>query len=236
MSTPESGHSTGTVRESEPLNVEEKQGADDSQSCAQGAPVGPAMPIPEPSASGPPCTKCGQPRGRGNKCERCGAWLPGNQQRMEHGGYSMAVRQGLTPDAKASMATKRGQLLNDRGGTDECGQVEVDLIERYVELDQVARHLLGRLATEGFWTERGRMRAAFAAWLQVVDRWQRCAVILGLERRARDLSTMSITDYLAQEQARRQAQQAPQPAIGGADEVQPGDTADQAPDTAEGER
>ena len=117
-----------------------------------------------------------------------GRWATGNTAALRHGGYSAAVRRGVTADAKATLADKRDRLTSDLGG--ELTQVQADLVERYVELDVVVRHLAGHLAREGVFTERGRTRAAFSALMQAIDRWHRVAMTIGSARVPKRVPTL----------------------------------------------
>ena len=96
-----------------------------------------------------------------------------------------SVRQGL--------ADKRAAILSDLGGEAGLSRLQLDLVDRYVELDTVASRLGGNLVAEGPLTAKGRTRAALSAYLAAVDRVHRLATALGLARRQK---TVSLTQYL----------------------------------------
>ena len=96
-----------------------------------------------------------------------------------------SVRQGL--------ADKRAAILSDLGGEAALSRLQLDLVDRYVELDTVASRLGGNLVAEGPLTAKGRTRAALSAYLAAVDRVHRLATALGLARRQK---TVSLTQYL----------------------------------------
>ena len=80
--------------------------------------------------------------------------------------------------------------MADLGGEERLGQLQQDLIDRYLELDTVAAWLGGHLVARGVLTPTGRSRAALRAYLQVLDRQHRLATALGLRRQARSVPTL----------------------------------------------
>ena len=117
---------------------------------------------------------------------------PGNRWGLKHGGRSQYVRGALMPEqaeALAAIAGKRAAILADLG--DDVSMLKADLVRRYLEADTIAAWLGQNLIEAGLFTSKGRTRAAFSAWLQVVDRVQRLALTLGLERRAKEALTLS---------------------------------------------
>lgn len=81
------------------------------------------------------------------------------------------------------VAKKRAAILTDLGGEAQCSQLQLDLVDRYLELDTVAAWLGGHLVAGGPLTAKGRTRAALSAYVSAVDRAQRVATALGLARR-----------------------------------------------------
>ena len=57
------------------------------------------------------------------------------------------------------------------------------------------RLLLADVMTVGVFTKRGRLRATFTALMQPVDRWDRLAQRLGMDRKQRDLATLTAAKY-----------------------------------------
>ena len=91
------------------------------------------------------------------------------------------------------------------------------------------------------------MRAAFTAYLQAVDRWQRVAGAIGLKRQAADVLDMTPAQWIAREAEREAARQGAAVAAqdGETRASEPADVADsghetaaaeQAPSGADGER
>jgi hypothetical protein len=150
------------------------------------------------------CRKCGRTVDTaGDNCPRpCGALLPGNLRSLRHGGRSSRVPVGLMPqqaDALAALAERRAELLVDLGGADQLSVVMRDLVQRYLELAMTADYLAANLQQLGPLTGKGRTRAALSAWLAVVDRQQKTAQLLGLERRAKP--TMGLQAAIAAHEA-----------------------------------
>ena len=87
----------------------------------------------------------------------------------------------------------RASLLTDLGGEDTLSQLQIDLVDRYLELDVIATWLGGNLLAEGPLTAKGRSRAALSAYLTVLDRVQRVSSALALARRPR---AVSLNQYL----------------------------------------
>jgi hypothetical protein len=167
---------------------------------SQQAPV----PASSESAASRACHRCSaQLPADAGRCAGCGSWQFGNQAALTHGIRSEAVRRQLLegPDA-AALAEQRADVERDLGG--DLSRIQQDLVGRYVETSALCSWLAGHLTATGLQTPRGRMRAAFNAYLQVLDRQHRLALALGLERRARQVGIrerMAIAARKAGEQA-----------------------------------
>lgn len=125
---------------------------------------------------------------------RRGTFASGNSSALRHGLYSRQVREALLPEqaeARAALAEQRRAIEDDLGGADGLSQVTRDLIGRYCELRLIADFLAHQLATVGPLTGKGRTRAATTAYLAVVDRQNRLALTLGLERKAKRVPSLA---------------------------------------------
>jgi hypothetical protein len=89
--------------------------------------------------------------------------------------------------ARQSLAEKRRAIETDLGGASALSTVQRDAVERLIEVDLMAQSLAAELLVSGIFTHRGKVRSAFAAFLQLLDRWQRLAVLVGVERRAKPI-------------------------------------------------
>ena len=126
-----------------------------------------------------------------------GRFIAGNTDSLKHGAFSRQVRDALLPEQAevlAALADKRAEIERDLGGTESLSTLARDMAGRYLELCVVADYLGHKLVTEGPLTPKGNQRAALTAYLGVVDRLQRLAFALGLERRQKPVQT--ITDIM----------------------------------------
>lgn len=125
---------------------------------------------------------------------RRGTFAPGNSSALRHGLYSRQVREALLPEqaeARAALAEQRKAIEDDLGGADALSTLTRDLIGRYVELRATADFIGQQLAVVGPMTGKGRTRALLSAFLSVVDRLNRLALSLGLERRQKRIDTIA---------------------------------------------
>lgn len=65
------------------------------------------------------------------------------------------------------------------------------LNHRLTELETVARLLASDLAQRGLLTAKGRVRSSVSKWLEVLDRWDRFAQRIGVDRRPRQVQTLN---------------------------------------------
>lgn len=113
--------------------------------------------------------------------------------RLRTGEYSRLVRQGLLPEQAAIRQHLREQeqaIVADLGGPSTLATVKRHVVARYIELAFVAEHLRDNLLNHGVLTGKGRTRAALTAWLSVLDRLERHAKLIGLERAERDVESL----------------------------------------------
>lgn len=134
----------------------------DAASVAEPAP-GP----PQPATLGPAGKSGGQ---------------PGNANAMKSGARS------ARPEAVAALNARVDEILNDLGGPDALSALARGQAERHARLEMVDEYLWSNLQQHGPLTGKGRTRAALTAWLAVVDRLQKSATALGLERRTKPIN------------------------------------------------
>lgn len=117
-----------------------------------------------------------------------GHWKLGNTASLRHGGRSARVLAGLMPEqaeAKAALEERVAAIVADLGGPEALTAIAAGLAERHARLELVDAYLFENLQRLSPLSAKGRTRAALTAWLAVVDRLQRSAMALGLERRAK---------------------------------------------------
>jgi len=121
----------------------------------------------------------------------------GNTAALKHGRYSVRARQALLPGQEerlAALTEDRKQLLEDLGGEAHISATKRDVAKRFCELQVIADTIVSNLVREGVLSTKGRQRAALSAYLNVVDRLNKLAAQLGLERKAK--AVPSIEDFL----------------------------------------
>ncbi len=126
-----------------------------------------------------------------------GTFAEGNVAALTHGGRSRQVRDAQLADqaeTRQMLGGKRSAIIEALGGGARLSPLQLDLVDRYLELDTVASWLGGNLLADGPLTAKGRSRAALSAYLGVVDRVQRMATTLGLNRQPKQVS---LDEYLA---------------------------------------
>ncbi|MEO8677425.1 MAG: hypothetical protein ABI665_00170 [Vicinamibacterales bacterium] len=122
-----------------------------------------------------------------------GRFQPGNRAALRHGARSARVAAGLMPEqaeAAAALGARVAAIVADLGGPEGLSALAVGQAERHARLELVDEYLWRNLEANGVLTGKGRQRAALTAWLAVIDRLQKSAMALGLERRARRVQTL----------------------------------------------
>lgn len=125
-------------------------------------------------------------------------WSDGTQRpgfpgpALKHGVRAFETRgdAALPGDVRNSVDDFRLQVMRDRGGPEDLSAVETGYIRRLGELETVARLLASDLASRGLFTPRGRVRGTFSRWLETLDRWDRYAQRVGLDRKPKRLETI----------------------------------------------
>jgi hypothetical protein len=147
------------------------------------------------------CKRCDALRtAEGDHCPSCGGWLPSNTGHLIHGGRSRQVRAGQLPEqaeAVAALAERHAEIVNELGGADALSIIKRDLVTRYLETAMIADYLASNVWQHGPLTGKGRTRAAVTAYLQVLDRQQKLAATIGIERQAK---TIDLARALAEQQ------------------------------------
>lgn len=135
---------------------------------------------------------------------------PGNTGRFQKGQSGPAKTHGvsafkvrgeiaLSEEMRSELAAFRAGVEVDQGGTAELTTIGNGYVRRLAEAESVVQ-LLGRdLQERGIFTPRGRMRSTFHAYLQAVDRWDRLAQRLGLERKAKPVDPLTAVRHAVEE-------------------------------------
>jgi hypothetical protein len=153
-------------------------------------------------ASETPVCRCGagsHPTHAGH-CLR-GHATPGNQLHRTHGAYSFRDRgdAAISDDLRISADDLLAGVLADKGGAENCPTLLREYIRQTRNL-RVVLDLLNRdMVENGLFTQKRRVRSTFSKWLETLDRFDRFATKIGLEREARQVPSLSA--YLAQARA-----------------------------------
>lgn len=133
-------------------------------------------------------------------CEK-GHAMRGNQLHRTHGAFSFRDRgvAALPDPMRLSVEDFRDGIVRDLGGAEELSTIMHGHVRRLGELETTCRLLASHLAQHGIFTPRGRVRSAYTQWLLTLDRWQKVAERIGVERKLK--SVPSLSAYLAQAQA-----------------------------------
>ena len=145
--------------------------------------VGPAAPA---GGNGSPkrCKRCGLDNAAAAyQCVRCGCFLRGNGSALTHGISRYQATGVLPPDLRVSVDEFRDGLISDQGGLADLSTVRAGLCRLLVDCETAKRLLLNEVIRRGIDSRPGRV--AFDRMLGTIDRWQRIAASLGLERRAK---------------------------------------------------
>lgn len=151
-----------------------------------GAPAEPSGERPAPT----PCPHCGADTTLGaQSCPSCHLALPGNTLALKHGGR----RAPQHPDALVAIAAKRADLERHLGG--DPSVIQSDLVTDYARIDTLIESVAANIERGGVFTPKGSARAATTMLLALVDRRWRLAQLLGIERRSKQVP--SLTDFIA---------------------------------------
>lgn len=130
-----------------------------------------------------------------------GHFIVGNQARRTHGLYSFRDQgdRAIPADLRMSADEMLAGILADKGGAENLTTLKRGYAQQartfHVMMDLVGNELV----RNGLTTKSGRVRSAVTKYLEIFDRFDKCAQRLGLEREARQVPSLSA--YLAQAQA-----------------------------------
>ena len=141
---------------------------------------------------------------RPNQDPATGRWLPGNEAALRHGlrrRPESALWELLGPAREELAARVRQDVLP---GAEAAATLE-GLADGYAEVRLLRESLFARMVQAGGpITAKGRMRPLLAAFLSCLDREQRLAGLLGLERRAKSLPDLAT--YLREREAEAESE------------------------------
>ncbi|MDO8795204.1 MAG: hypothetical protein Q7J25_11350 [Vicinamibacterales bacterium] len=148
----------------------------------------------------PLCSKCGTTNPIGaHKCSNsaCRAFLPSNAVARKHGFYA---RHRLPPEVKAEVEAQRAGIISDLGGESELTTLEASYVDKLSDIEACIKLLTMDIAEHGLITgvrrEKdgtvvgGRVRDVYDKLLAGLAAFDRYAVRVGLERRAKPVRSL----------------------------------------------
>lgn len=151
----------------------------DSPSASTSTPV---LPL---SENGKPCGRCGtvnEPDA--GDCQQCHAFLRGNPGPVTTGLYRVVQPTDVQAEAEDFIAG----VIADRGGQDALSTIERGYVGNLATVATMLRLLTDDISARGMFTRGGTPRRSYTAYLAGVDRYDRLAQRIGVERRARRLN------------------------------------------------
>lgn len=150
------------------------------------------------------CSRPAVPAGA-DRCLECGCVQPGNRLARGAGVHAYKDRGevSLPVDLRDDLAVFRSGVETDQGGVSELTTIGAGYVRRLVEVEAVVRLLGADLQARGLFTKRGRVRSTYNAFLLAVDRWDRLAQRLGLERRQKPVDPLDAVRAAVVEANRR---------------------------------
>lgn len=128
-----------------------------------------------------------------------------NAEARSHGVRAYEETGRCPPELVERVKDDLEALVSDQGGASELSAARRLVVEQLGGALTVARLALNYISVEGVRTTRGRIRPIVPVYFNAIDRVSRLLAQLGLERRQRDLSTLTLTEYLELEKARQAA-------------------------------
>ncbi len=123
-----------------------------------------------------------------------GRWIAGCMPRVRTG--SRTDRLLEVPALAVAHRERTDALTADLGGMSQLSAVQGPLVAELARLQLVTESLGADVLRHGVLTGKGRTRAAVTIYLQVLDRQQKLAALLGLERRQKPSGPTHLADYL----------------------------------------
>jgi hypothetical protein len=126
-----------------------------------------------------------------------GRYLPGSQEGNQHArtsgvrAFELHGEAALPSELRDELAAFRAALMADQGGASELTAIRAGYVQRLSEVEACLRLLAEDLRTRGLMTKRGRVRSTYDKLLQTIDRWDRLAQRLGMERRTLQVSSFA---------------------------------------------
>ena len=122
---------------------------------------------------------------------RSGRFAPGNRVAWKHG---LRSQRQLPPRDATWLQDRIAAIVDSLGGPDALSPIALGVVKRHARLELADDSLWMELEQTGLSTGKGNTRAKAALWLSVGDRVMKSAQVLGLERKAKPVQ--SVTDLV----------------------------------------
>ena len=124
--------------------------------------------------------------------DAAGRFQPGNLAGLRHGLRVSADH----PDLTAALSERAEAITADLGGMSHLSAVQLPLVRELARLQLISESLGHDVIAFGPLTGKGRTRAAVTVYLAVLDRHEKLARLLGLDRRTKPSGLTHLRDYL----------------------------------------
>lgn len=123
-----------------------------------------------------------------------GRFGKGNSAALKHGLARYAAKRTLThEDVRAEVERFMAQVVSDQG---ELTAIRSGYVRNLATVETLVQLAVKDLRANGLHTEKGRTRQMVFTLMQFLDRWDRYAQRLGMERRQKRVE--SLEDFLQQ--------------------------------------
>lgn len=141
------------------------------------------------------CPQCGAENPPGAKvCKtnpQCGSFLPRNTAAVIHG---MSAKQlVLSPELQQHLDKFERGVASDLGGSDELTTIERGYVQKLRTVEAIVQLAVNNILKNGFTAKNEQMA------LQAIDRWDRLALRLGLQRRQKAISPLEAVRVAVEE-------------------------------------
>ena len=120
--------------------------------------------------------------------------------RLEVGDRSVRLQAALAPVRDAIYRATCADLGVSPDGPERPSEALRITARNMATLDVMAETFWTWIEDRGALTSKGKTRSAVTTLLSIIDRQTKLAAVIGLQRKAKDIRSMSISDYLRSQQ------------------------------------
>jgi|KBSMisStaDraftv2_1062788.scaffolds.fasta_scaffold09349_2 hypothetical protein len=136
------------------------------------------------------CASCGRQNPVGLSRCRCGCWLLGNPGNLKHGAYARTKPTDVLMTADELMTG----LLVDQGGADEMSTLQRSVAANLRDCVILLALNKRTIVEKGVDDPAGRR--AHDRYLAALDRFLRLAAVLGVDRKAKNVGSLTAQEYI----------------------------------------